>query len=354
MKKVLYWMSSLVLTAGLIAILFYSCGGHNGSGTAPAVKVGLYITDNMADYKQVNATITKVQVLHTDSGAACDLLTTPVALDIAELSQMLQLVSVSTCTAVPYNRIHIEFEKSVELMDIDDVPSLCSFDSYMDQGDGPNVLQCNGATCSLDINGAVNVLVNQQNKLALDFVLKDFLVRSFGDASACSVTMKVSPLHAMDMGARGHPEGITGLVSNLSTTDRSFSLTRGNTVFNVLYSGITSSRQPGIDSLLELAQADGLRVKVVSSSIDFSAQTIAATAVYVKVEGTVSDLDAIARTFRLTYKAGTTIMVDYSAAGVDGILDNDDWVALKLYGSDSGYYLASKIEVREGSITTDD
>jgi hypothetical protein len=353
MKKVLYWVTSTVLAAGFFAILFSSCSDHNGGNSAPA-KVGLYITDDMADYKQVVATVTKVQVLHTGSGAVCDLLTTPETLDIAELSQVLQLVTVSTCTAVPYNRIHLEFEKSVELMNSADIASPCSFTSYKDQGTAPNVLQCNGSTCSLDINGAVNVLVNQQNKLALDFVLKDFVVRSFGDPAACSVTMKVSPLHAMDMEARGHPEGVTGLISGLSTTDRTFNLTRGNTVFSVLYSGITSSRQPGLDSLLELAQAESLRVKVVSSSIDFSAQTISATAVYVKVEGTVSDLDAMARTFTLTYKADKTIVVDYSSAGVDGILDNGDWVALKLYGFEGEKYLASKIEVREGSITTDD
>ncbi len=287
MKKVLYWLSSIFLVAGLFAILFYSCSGHNGGGASSA-KVGLYITDDMADYKQVNATVTKVQVLQTGSGAVCDLLTTPVALDIAELSDVLQLVSVSTCAAVPYNRIHIEFEKSVELMSNATTTSPCSFTSYRDLGTAPNVLQCNGSTCSLDINGAVNVLVNQQNKLALDFVLKDFEVANFGDPAACSVTMKVSPLHAVDMGARGHPEGITGLISGLSTTDRTFTLTRGNTAFSVLYSGITPSRQPGIDSLLELAQTDSLRVKVVSSSIDFLSQTIDATAVYVKVEGTVS------------------------------------------------------------------
>ncbi len=354
MKKVLYWMASIVLAAGFFAIIFSSCSDHNGNGSAQSAQVGLYITDVMGDYKQVVATVTKVQVLHTGSGAVCDLLTTPETLDIAELSRMLQLVTVSTCTAVPYNRIHLEFEKSVLLMNNADITSPCSFTSYKDQGTAPNVLQCNGSTCSLDINGAVNVLVNQPNKLALDFELKNFEVANFGDPAACSVTMKVSPLHAVDMGARGHPEGITGLISGLSTTDQTFTLTRGNTVFSVLYSGITSSQQPGIDSLLQLAQTDSLRVKVVSSSIDFSAQTIAATAVYVKVEGTVSNLDAAARTFTLTYKAGKTIMVDYSAADVDGILADGAWVALKLYGFDGGKYLASKIEVWESGMTTDD
>ncbi len=353
-KKVLLSVIAAALILGLSAFLLYSCGG-GGGGTSSA-PVGLYLTDDISLFTQVTATIDKVQVLNTGSGATCDLLTTPTVVDIAELANVMQLVNVAQCPAVPYNRIHIEFEKSVELTSgptatPPDTTSLCSFVSYKDDGGGVNTLSCSGATCTLDINGAVNVLVNKQNKLALDFNLKDFDVVSFGTPSTCSVTMKVSPLHAEEMEALGHPEGITGLISGLSTTDRTFTLTRGNSTFGVLYSGITTTQQPGLDSLLQLAETDGLRVKVMSSNIDFSANTITASAIYVKIEGTVSNLNAT--TFTLTYKGGKTITVDYSKADVDGVLADGVGVEVKLYGFDGVNFLASKVDVGDAEMSID-
>ncbi len=311
----------------------------------------------MSLFTGVTATINKVQILNTGSGASCDVLTTPTAVDIAQLANVLQLVNAAECPAVPYNRIHIEFEKSVELTSgptatPPDTTSLCSFTSYKDERNVPNALNCNGTTCSLDINGAVNVLVNQPNKLALDFNLKEFDISSFGTPSTCSVTMKVSPLHAVEMGTLGYPEGITGLISGLSTTDQTFALTRGTSTFSVLYSGITTSQQPGLDILLQRAETDGLRVKVMTSNIDLSAKTITASAIYVKIDGTVSGLNTTTHTFTLTYQGGKTIPVDYSNAVVDGTLAEGVGVEVKLYGFDAVnvVYLASRIDVGDGAI----
>ncbi len=355
-KKVLFLVIAMTLILGFSGFLLYSCGGGGGGSSSAAV--GLYLTDDMSLFTQVTATIDKVQILNTDSGAICDVLTTHTPVDIAELANVMQLVNVAQCPAVPYNRIHIEFEKSVELTSgptatPPDTTSLCSFVSYKDEGERVNTLNCSGSTCTLDINGAVNVLVNQQNKLALDFNLKDFDVASFGTPSTCSVTMKVSPLHAVEMEALGHPEGITGLISGLSTTDQTFTLTRGNSTFSVLYSGITTTQQPGLDSLLQLAQTDGLRVKVMSSNIDFSTKTITASAIYVKIEGTVSNLNTTDHTFTLTYKGGKTIPVDYSNADVDGTLVDGAAVEVKLYGFGGVNYLASKVDVGDAEMSID-
>ncbi len=354
-KKVLLGIVAMTLVLGFSAFLLYSCSGGGGGTSTGAV--GLYLTDDMSLFTQVTATIDKVQVLNTGSGASCDVLTTPTAVDIAELADVLQLVNVAQCPAVPYNRIHIEFEKSVELTSgptatPPDATSLCSFVSFMDEGNMPNTLSCSGTTCSLDINGAVNVLVNQPNKLALDFNLKDFDVASFGTPS-CSVTMKVSPLNASEMEALGHQEGITGLISGLSTTDETFTLTRGTSTFSVLYSGITTTQQPGINSLLQFAETDGLRVQVMSSNVDFSTMTITATAIFVKVEGTVSNLDTTAHTFTLTFQGGKTITVDYSTANVEGTLADGAAVEVKLYGFDTVNYLASKVDVGDGNMMID-
>ncbi|MGE5174324.1 MAG: DUF4382 domain-containing protein [Betaproteobacteria bacterium] len=356
-KKVLFVVIATTLVLGFSGFLLYSCGG-GGGGTSSAA-VGLYLTDDMSSlFTQVTATIDRVQMLNTGSGATCDVLTTPTAVDIAELANVMQLVSVTQCPAVPYNRIHVEFEKSVDLTSAPtatppDTTSLCSFVSYKDEGSKVNTLNCSGTTCTLDINGAVNVLVNQPNKLALDFNLKDFEVASFGTPSTCSVTMKVSPLHAEEMEALGHPEGITGLISGLSTTDHTFTLTRETSTFSVLYSGITTTQQPGLDSLLQLAETDGLRVQVMSSNIDFLTNTIIASAIYVKIEGTVSNLNTTDHTFTLTYKGGKTITVDYSTADVDGVLADNVGVEVKLYGFNSVNYLASKVDVGDAELSID-
>lgn len=229
----------VVLTAG---VLLYSCSSGGGGGTTSSGAVAMYVTDDMSGYKQVIATINKIDILHTGSGASCSVFTGPLTLDIANLAGVMQLINVASCPAVPYNRIHIEFAKSVTLMNDAETTSTCMFTSYKDEHNNPNTLACGADTCTLDITGAVNVLVNQQNKLALDFDLKNFDVEHFGIPSTCSVTMKVSPLHAGEMEARGHPEAFTGLVSGLSTSNKTFTLTRGNTAFSVFYSGITTSQ----------------------------------------------------------------------------------------------------------------
>ncbi len=341
---------SCVIGAALLvvsAFVFNSCSGGNGrtsSGT-----VALYATDNMSNHKQVIATINKVTVESTGSGATCEVLTTPVTINIANLSNVLQLLNVADCPAVPYNRLHIEFNRSVELMDSAGNESSCSFTSYKDEDNHVNRLQCNGDTCTLDINGAVNVLINQYNKVALDFRLKDFDVDHFGTAS-CSVTMKVSPLHGKEFGHLDRFEGITGLVTNLTTSTRTFTLSKDHLALDVLYSGITSSRQPGLDDLLLRAQQDGLRTAVTASAIDFSTKTIEASKILVKVEGLVSNLTTSTNTFTLTYREGKTMPIDYGNAAVKGTVANGAWTEVKLYGHDSASsnFLAAIIEAETG------
>jgi hypothetical protein len=334
-------------------LLFNSCSGGGGAGGTSSGTVALYATDNMSDHKQVIATINKVTVMNTGSGAACDVLTTqttpsaPTTIDIANLSNILQLLSVVNCPAVPYNRLHIEFDRSVDLMDSAGNKSSCSFTSYKDDAGHVNKLQCNGATCTLDINGAVNVLVNQYNKVALDFRLKDFDVDNFGAAS-CSVTMKVSPLHGKEIEHLRRYEGITGLVSDLTASTHTFTLSKHHNIsLNVLYSGITSSRQPGLDDLLLRAQQDGLSTRVTTSAIDHASGTIEASEILVKAEGLVSNLTTSNHTFTLTYRKGKTITVDFKNAAVKGTLANNAWTEVGLYGYDSvnTNFLAARVAV---------
>jgi hypothetical protein len=326
----------------IAAMLLHSCGGRADEGTIPSGIVAMYVSDDMSTgYTQVLATINKIDLLNTGSGAFCNVFTGPQTFDITNLAGVLQLVSVGSCTAVPYNRIHIEFAKSVTLTDLAANRSVCNFTSYMDNSNHPNILSCGTDTCTLDINGAVNVFANQQNKLALDFDLKNFVVDKISDP---------------EMEALGHPEAITGLVSNLSTTDHTFTLTRGNATFSVLYSGITTTQQPGIDALLQRAQDDQLRVQVMASQIDCVSRTITASAIYVKVEGTIAagSLNTTNHTFIVSYGSGKSIALDYSPAIVEGILAEGIWVEVKLYGFGGTNFLANRVEVEADGTTTED
>ena len=341
---------TLILAA---ALMFHACSSNNDNSSSGSGAVALYATDDIADYKQVIATITNVQVRHTGSGAACDVLTTPTTIDIANLAYTLQLLNVVDCPAESYNRLHIEFDKSVELMDALNTSSTCTFVSYMDESHHPNVLQCDATTCSLDVNGAVNVMVNRHNMVALDFDLKEFEVENFG-APSCSVTMKVTPLHGPEFDQLHYPEGVTGLVSNLTVSTQTFTLAKHNMSFTVLYSGITSTAQPGLDDLLLRAQQDGLRTRVTTTTIDFTNMTINASAIAVKVEGRVSGLNDVNKTFTLTYQMEKTMTVDYSHALIEGILANDAWVEARLYGYDGANFHANKVEVESGEMETED
>ena len=231
-----------------------------------------------------------------------------------------------------------------------------------------------GTTCTLDINGAVNVLMNQSNKLALDFKLKDFDVDNFG-TNQCSVTLKVSPVHVESFKNLGRHEAITGLVSNLTTSTDTFDLTKHYMTFSVLYSGITSSQQPGLDDLLLRAEQDGLKTQVTATTFNFANKTfdswkmhenddgpisaltttIDASKILVKVEGLVSALTSTS--FTLSYDTGKTIDVDFTKAVVKGTLANNAQAEVKLYGFDTAStdFLAALVEVEfEASCPNDD
>jgi hypothetical protein len=341
----------------VLAGLFPSCGGGGGEG-ASSGNIALFLTDDISDYRQVTATVNRIQLLHTGSDATCDVFTGPVTVDITKLAGVMQLINVASCPAVPYNRIHIEFARSVELTNAAGTSSSCTFTSFLDEHSRPNRLVCGADTCTLDINGAVNVLARRNHRLALDFDLKRFSADHFGTAS-CQVTMKVSPLHASDMERIRHPEAMTGLVSNLSATGKTFTLSRGHTSFTVLYGGITTSQQPGLDTLLQRAQDDRLLVKVRASSFDLAGMSITASAVYVKVEGTIAagSLDTTAHTFSVVYSAGATtrtLGVNYGLAAVEGTLAEGTWVEVKLYGDDGVTFLARTVEVERCGMRRED
>lgn len=354
-------LSILLLAFGVSSALFLSCGTTNRSvPSAPpagdAGTVAVYLTDSMGDYQQVIATVNRVMVLNSGSGASCTIMSEPVTVDLAGLAGVLQFVNAADCPAGEYNRLRIEFARSVQLLNGAGMPSACSFASYRDDaGSKPDVLQCDPATdnCTLDINGAVNVLVRRATAIGLDFDLKKFDVEHFGDPASCAVTMKVSPLHASWLGQCALPRAVTGRVSGLDTGVRTFLLTKGNNTFTVDYSGIPETDLPGIDVLLQRAQDHGLPAKVMCPSIDFPSGGITATSIEVMTEGGVSGLVAAETTFTLTDRMNRQMVVFYGLpARVDGIIAEGAWVKVALYGYDGANdrFLAVRVEREDDTV----
>jgi len=289
--------------------------------------------------------VNSVSLKHTGSGETCNILITPVTLDLTDLSSTIQLIDITACPAVNYNRMHIEFSEQLIVTEkISDITATCKFTSYKENGASPNVLQCNASICSIDINGAINVFAEQNNEVALDFDLKEFEVEEF-NSTDCSVTMKVSPLHGDNFNDKhnGYEEGISGNVSSLDAEKNRFTLTAKSGTFTVSYTNVVTD---GIDDILALAVAGNLKVIVKSSTINLDTNTVEASAIYIKVEGIVSGLDA--EKFTLTYPTDNTFSVDYSnAEEVEGVLKDGARAEVQINGYNGVNYLAREVEVKE-------
>lgn len=362
-------MKKLFLSLGVVFLLWSiisSCGVGDGGAPSSTGTVALFATDDISDYKQVIATINNVELIHTGSGATCDVLAEPVNIDIANLSDILQLLDVKPCSPTSFNRIRLDFARNVSLIDATDTEGICEFVSFKDTpGQIPKILQCAGSNCILDINGAVNVLPNLNNTLALDFDLKDFEVQNFPDPG-CTVTMRVFPLNASEINGKkragGYKESVSGFVSSLDTVNDTFTLTKGSLQFSVDYSGAMfgGSPQPGIDDLLDLAEQKQIKVKVTTEFIDLSWMIITASTVFVKADGFVSNLDLNNHTFTLSNQLKAfSIGVDYSQAFAGGKVEGDIsqadvQVKTKLFGYDGTWFLAHEVEVDNSGLNTDD
>lgn len=352
-------MKKLILAIGLFALIgvFYACGGSDSSGQTGTV--ALYVTDDIGHYKKVTTTLNLLQLRHTVTNVSCDLLSGSETVDIVNLEEVLQLLDNSDCPAQSYNRVRVEFNRVVNLMDENGVTDDCEFDSYKDNGNlnQPNVLICDtNNTCRIDINGGINVIADTVNPFALDFDLKEFEVEDFGGAN-CTVTLKVEPQNNNDIDDKmlaGYKKGVTGYVSELDINTDSFVLTtKRGLIFRVNYSGAlyNGDKQNDIDGLMQFAAAHGLRVRVFAANIDVSGETtINAMTVFVKLEGSISNL--VNQTFTLTNSSkGIVVTVDYADAfandNVEGIIGESVWVETKLFGRDNDIYLVHEVEVEE-------
>ncbi len=347
-------VSIIVLSS---ALGFNSCGGSGDKNASlPDPLVGISITGDASQFRQVIATIEKIQIINAESGISCDVISAPISINLADLAKVMQLSNLAQCAEGAYNRIKIELDKSAQLIStssgtITRTVSLCSFASYQDEENAIHALQCAGPLCSLEISAAVNVVVKQDNRFALEFDISD--VVNLSDPPTCGLTVKVSHLDETKINALAYPEAVTGLVSDISTSSRTFSLMRGNATVTVDYSAITPDRQPGLDNLLQLASVHNLRVKVFSPKVGMMRETIMATDVFVKVEGIFSSQDRANSFLTLLPRPGQTVTIDYHTAELNGMPAENGWVSVRLYGSDGMNYLASRVTVEPSGLSSD-
>lgn len=342
----------------IAAMLLHACGGDGGTPAGSAT-VSAYLTDDLGGYESVVFTLNSVQLRHT-GGRSCEIIRGPLEIDAAELGRdkLVEFVDTTQCAVGPYNRLYVEIDDDVTLRETPASPlKACKFVSYYEDNSGrPNRLACANGLCSLEITGAVNLIADNREHIALDADLKQFTVVDTSPTT-CEVTLKVSPVRAGDKMAAGYWTSLSGTVASLDTAGDRFVLTVAGSPYAIQYAGVTD--QEGLDTLLARAGADGLRTTVRCQTIDATttpptctAQTVAALplkAIAVKAKGTISALDSVARTFTLGYGAGKTLPVSYAKAvelgKVMGVPADGAAAEVKLYGVNLDVFLAREVEV---------
>lgn len=352
----------------ILLLIFLSCGGGTEPESQPGSgkgTVALFITDNISFYKQVVSTITGVRLVNSGTGGVCEIMTDPLTLDIANLTNLAHYAGLAECPDGRYNRIDIDFRRNAVLMDQLGASSDCAFTSYFNESGETKTLACDedSGICSLSIrggarDGSVTVQEDRYNDLGIDFDLKQFTVASFGDPAACSVTMKVAAVSAVDMNSSGRSHEVTGIIQDLAAATGTFTLLAGSVSLTVDYSGINPALQKNIDELLLAAQAKGFPVIVQTGDIAIETGTIASSRIFVKVAGTVSDIeDQPEWSFDLTYQATKTIEGSHKPpAQIEGAFVDGAWVNVRFDGYDAAKseFLAASVEVLPAGSVIDD
>jgi hypothetical protein len=356
-----------------ITLLLLSCGGTvkdpaPGSGQG---KVALFITDNISMFKQVVGTVTGVRLLRSGVDTMnCDVLSAPVTLDIANLTDMAQYLDLQACKAGKYNTIEISIKKDVHLMDQLNNASACTLTRIRNMDGSIDRLDCDQDTgiCTVGIQGGLRgewatVQEDRYNDLGIDFNLKEFTVDDFGEHD-CSVTMVAATISASDFNESGRAHSVTALIDGLDTTARTFTLLANGASLTVRYSTVkTPQSLSEIDALLQKAQAEGLRVNVRTGAVDLENASMNATEVYLKLAGTVSNLAGNKRSFTLTYGPSRSVLVSVDpshinpAQDIQGTLANGVWTDVRFGGysnSNGGTYEAYGVEVLPDGTVLDD
>lgn len=337
-------------------------GGSNGSGSDTGTTytqsgtVVLYATDDKLDNAgRVEVKIKQIRMENSGTGTSCNVFSpqTPYPVDLTDLKNTLELLDTANCPEGQYNRLVVVLEqKPVEVI-YNGNSFTCSIKSYDPSKDNrrgakPNRTACSDQTgeCIVEVTGAINILANQTNEVALDFELKDSEIDL--NANPCTVAFRVSPLHAsgLDTAKGNKKEEIKGFASDLDTEANSFTLTtKAGISFTVNYS------DDAYDTILQLAQDKSLRVEVECSNFDIGNATCTAKSVELKVEGIALNVDANNKTLTVDIDGDKTTTNDQISVSLDqngeweGNIQNDLRLEVEIVGHNGYSYVAKEVEM---------
>ncbi|RLJ70509.1 uncharacterized protein DUF4382 [Hydrogenivirga caldilitoris] len=338
------FLMAAVFGAGVFA---YNCGG--GSGSAGSGTVALYVTDSpLEDAGKVEVAIKEIRMEHKGSGTTCTVFApdTPYTVDLTDIKNTLELLDLTSCPEGPYNRLVVVLDKDVNVLYNDELKT-CTLVDYDPDRDGqdkpikPNRTQCDDNECFVYVTGAVNVLANQTNDVALDFELKDSEI-NIDNSGNCTVAFKVSPLHAEGM--KDKEQEVKGFVSALDTDTNTFNLTtKVGTVFTVSYTDDSNN----YDDVLSLAQSYNLKTEVECEHLDLENATCTAQGIEVKVKGIAVSVDDSNKTLILDIDGNrdtTDDQIQVSGGKWEGNIQEGSYVEVEIIGYDGTYYLAKEVE----------
>ena len=293
-----------------------SPSGGSASGASQAASVGLFMTDDASGFQQVSAVINAVTLLNTATGQSCTVLSSPVNINLANLADVMELVRTSNCPAGSFDTVRMAFSNAVGLTDSNGTSDTCTLTSFSPGQPSPDTLSCSGANCTMDLSSPVSAAAGQNNRVGLDFDLKNFNVTGFGNG-ACSMTMRVNSLSASQMDAKGFHPGISGMVAN--ATGNTVTINTGTRSFIV---NAASMGHPDFQGFMQTAQTKGIPALADCTNFDFNAGTCQASQVSAIAAGRISNLDPSNHTFMLTLNDGTQLNVAFPNASVKGMPEN--------------------------------
>ena len=347
MKKLM--LLGAIFGSGLIA---YNCGSGGTSGGT----VALYITDDKLEGAQkVEVLIKEIRMENSGTGLSCTVFSpqTPYAIDLTDVQNTLQLLDTSNCPDGQYNRLVVVLQQSPVNVIYQGQAYTCSLTSYDPEKDNSQVIKPNRTVCDdsagecvVEVTGAVNILANQTNEVALDFELKDSDI-NFDNNGNCTVAFKVSPLHAdgLKTAKQNKDEEIKGTVSDLDIDNNTFTLTtKAGMAFSVSYSN------DSYDDILQLAEDKGLPVEVECQIFDLDNATCTAEEIELEVEGWALNVDTTNRTLTVDLDGDTSTTDDQIPVALaqngewEGNIKDGSYVEVKIVDFDGNNYIAEEVE----------
>lgn len=230
MKKVMLGLISS-------ALLLNACGGggssstgvSSGSSGSSTSAVSLYFTDDASIYPAVNV---KVYEVNLCSDNQCNQkvnlfkdqngLTT----NLAKLNGVLQYINTSNIPQGTYNRLEVIMDQKLTITDQQNVNHDAVFTPMQEKPNKPNVVQCDNTSqkCYIRFNGAVQPFASGNQKLVIDFVLKEFEVNTTTNPWQV-YEVKMKPLTPDEMKGKNYENKLYVKVQSVNMQNNNYNFT---------------------------------------------------------------------------------------------------------------------------------